>query len=323
MSGNIHLSGDLLKTSFRGAILAGVLAMTSLGALAAEPLRGLIDADALAARLGDKALVVIDVRSGDTREKGRAIFEAGHVPGAVHADYGFASWRLPRENISVYLPEPSQFEALAGDLGVSNDSDVVIVHEGTDPSDFGGAARVYWSFKAMGHSSIAILDGGYNAWTKAATRPVARGASVPNPAIYEAKPVPALRASLDDVLAASQSKSMLVDGRPASFFTGAEKHKAIKAAGHIPGAVSVPHSKAFDADNRIKDRAALAKEFSAVTGAPNAIVYCNTGHWAATDWFVMSEVLGQKGVKLYDGSMLEYSLEKRGPVTTTPTRSGS
>jgi thiosulfate/3-mercaptopyruvate sulfurtransferase len=333
MAGTILTSPIRLTSPFRAALVAGALSLASLGAMAAEPLRGIIDADTLAARLGEKSLVVIDIRSGETREKGSALFKAGHIPGAVHADYGFASWRLPRENISVYLPEPSQFEALAGDLGVSNESDVVIVHEGKDSSDFGGAARVYWSFKAMGHGSIAILDGGYNAWTKASVnkasgtkvsaRPVATGDSAPNPTIYEAKPVPALRASLDEVLAASKAKGTLVDSRPASFYAGLEKHKAVQAFGHIPGAVNVPHSKAFAADNTLKDRAVLAKEFSAVSNAPGAIVYCNTGHWAATDWFVMSELLGQKDVKLYDGSMLDYSLEKRGPVSTAPSRSGS
>ena len=42
-----------------------------------------------------------------------------------------------------------------------------------------------------------------------------------------------------------------------------------------------------------------------------AITYCNTGHLASGAWFVMSEVLGNKQTKLYDGSMHEWTLEKR------------
>jgi thiosulfate/3-mercaptopyruvate sulfurtransferase len=289
---------------------------------AAEPLRGLIDPPALKARLGQTSLVVIDVRSGETKEQGRATFLAGHIPGAVHADYAHASWRLPRNNISVYLPEPAQFEALAGDLGVANESNVVIVHEGTDATSFGSAARVYWSFKAMGHASIAILDGGYQAWQKAGF-PVETKPVQPVAAIYEAKPVPALRAKLEDVLAAKDKNVTLVDSRPETFFSGQEKHKALSTGGHIPGAINLPHHTAFGPDFRLKDKVSLAKAFAPAKTGDAAIAYCNTGHWAATDWFVLSEVLNQPNVKLYDGSMLEYTLEQKGPIATSRPRSGS
>ncbi|KAF0231287.1 MAG: thiosulfate/3-mercaptopyruvate [Beijerinckiaceae bacterium] len=311
-----------LVTLLRSIGIVGLIA-TGSGVAAAEPLRGAIRPEALLGLLGQKQLVVVDIRSGETRDKGRAVFTAGHIPGAVHADYAFASWRLPRQNTSVYLPEPAQFEVLAGDLGVANDSDVVIVHEGADETSFGAAARVYWSFKAMGHASIAILDGGYRGWTADKTRPVAAGASEPVGTIYEAKPVPALRASLEEVLAAEKSGAVLVDSRPESYFSGLEKHKAVASFGHIPAAVNIPHARAFDASFRLKDKASLAKEFAPATAASAAIAYCNTGHWGATDWFVMSEILGQKNVKLYDGSMLEYSSEKRGPVSNPRGGSGS
>lgn len=311
-----------LITLLRSIGIVGLIAAGS-GAVASEPLRGTIRPEVLLGLLGQNQLVVVDIRSGETRDKGRAVFTAGHIPGAVHADYAFASWRLPRQNTSVYLPEPAQFEVLAGDLGVANDSDVVIVHEGTDETSFGAAARVYWSFKAMGHASIAILDGGYRGWTADKTRPVAAGASEPVGAIYEAKPVPALRATLEEVLAAQNSGAVLVDSRPESYFSGLEKHKAVASFGHIPAAVNIPHARAFDAGFRLKDKASLAKEFAPATAASAAIAYCNTGHWGATDWFVMSEVLGQKNVKLYDGSMLEYSSEKRGPVSNPRAGSGS
>ncbi len=307
----------------RAVFAAAALAVSGLVALAAEPLRGVIDAEALRARLGDKTLVLLDIRSEDTREKSRATFISGHIPGAVHADYAHASWRLPRQNTSVYLPEPAQFEALAGDLGIAPESHVVVIHEGSDTSSFGAAARVYWSFKAMGHASIAILDGGYRGWTADKARPVATGESNPNPTIYEARPVPELRASLDEVLAAEKNGTVLVDSRPESFYTGLEKHKAVASFGHIPGAVSIPHARAIGPDFKLRDRAALTKEFAVASKADAAIAYCNTGHWGATDWFVMSEILGQKGVKLYDGSMLEYSLENRGPVSKPRSGSGS
>ncbi len=308
----------------RAVLVALALAVpaTTLPGFAAEPLRGLISPEALAASLkaDPKSVFVLDIRAGETREKGAAVFAAGHIPGAVHADYAHASWRLPRENTSLYLPEPAQFEALAGDLGIANDSAIVIVHEGSDDSSFGAAARVYWSFKAYGHASIAILDGGYRGWVQNPARAVATGASAPpQPALYEAKLQQGLRASLADVLAAQTSGTALVDARPEAYYNGRDKHKAIKAAGHIPGAVNLPHSRAFTADFRLKDRAALASVFAATAKASGAITYCNTGHWAATDWFVLSEVLGQPNTRLYDGSMLDYTLENKAPVHTPRT----
>ncbi|WP_150287191.1 sulfurtransferase [Rhabdaerophilum calidifontis] len=303
---------------FAAAIIAAGLLAT--GAAGASPLRGVIGVPELAARLGAGNLVVLDIRSGETREKGAALYRAGHVPGAVHADYAHASWRLPREKISVYLPEPTQFEALAGELGIGNDSDVVVVHEGEDASSFGAAARVYWTFKAMGHASIAILDGGHRAW-RLAGQPLSSDPVSPQPSLYEAKPVPALRASLQDVLAAGNQGVTLVDSRPESFYTGLEKHRAVKGFGHIPGAVSIPHTRALGPDNKLLDAASLARNFAAADGP--TIAYCNTGHWAATDWFVLSEVLGRDNIRLYDGSMLEYTLENQAPVTGRRPGSGS
>ena len=58
--------------------------------------------------------------------------------------------------------------------------------------------------------------------------------------------------------------------------------------------------------NRLKSRDELAKIYSDL-GEKTIVSYCNTGHWAATNWFVMSEILGQKNVKLYDGSMVEWT----------------
>lgn len=317
------MTGLFLRPALRALAVSGIMVMGSLGAFAGEKLRGVISAEALAARLGDKQLVVVDIRSGDTKDQGKALFTAGHIPGAVHADYVFASWRLPREKTSVYLPEPAQFEALAGDIGVSPESDVVIVHDGNDATSFGAAARVYWSFKAMGHASIAVLDGGYRGWTADKTRKVETGAANPVASIYEANPVPALRASLEEVLGAEKAGAVLVDSRPETFFTGLEKHKAVASFGHIPGSINIPHSRALDGANRLKPRAELEKIYAQTAQAPVTIAYCNTGHWGATDWFVMSEILGQKNAKLYDGSMLEYTLEKKGAVANPRAGSGT
>ena len=40
------------------------------------------------------------------------------------------------------------------------------------------------------------------------------------------------------------------------------------------------------------------------------VSFCNTGHWASTNWFALSEIAGIPNVKLYPESMVGWS--KRG-----------
>ncbi|MBV9955924.1 MAG: hypothetical protein JOZ70_11825, partial [Pseudolabrys sp.] len=49
------------------------------------------------------------------------------------------------------------------------------------------------------------------------------------------------------------------------------------------------------------------------------LAYCNTGHWAATDWFVLHEVLG-RDVKLYSGSMVDWTSDPKRAVASERTK---
>ena len=56
-----------------------------------------------------------------------------------------------------------------------------------------------------------------------------------------------------------------------------------------------------------------------VTTGP-AVTYCNTGHWAATDWFVLHELLGRSNARLYAGSMVEWTSNASRPVESARTK---
>jgi thiosulfate/3-mercaptopyruvate sulfurtransferase len=71
--------------------------------------------------------------------------------------------------------------------------------------------------------------------------------------------------------------------------------------------------------NRLKSKDELARALAEVPSGP-VTSYCNTGHWAATDWFVLSEVLGRKDVKLFPGSMVEWTADARRPVDSQRTK---
>jgi thiosulfate/3-mercaptopyruvate sulfurtransferase len=112
----------------------------------------------------------------------------------------------------------------------------------------------------------------------------------------------------------------LIDARPASFFSGKEKAPAAQAYGHIPGAVNVDSATFYDSGaNRLRPQAELAAIAMTLPSGP-AVTYCNTGHWAATDWFVLSEILGRADVRLYYGSMVDWTSDASRPLASARTK---
>lgn len=278
-------------------------------------LSGLISPEALTERLGDSNLVILDIRSS-VDGGGKAAYEAGHVPGAVHTNYVSDGWRAKVGNAPGMLPPLGHLARLVGDLGIKPHDDVVIVPAGTSATDFAAAARVYWTLKLIGHGQQAILDGGFKAWSADPERPVEAGPSAPKPAApYPVVVQQRLRSTADATLVASRSRlATLVDARSASYFEGREKAAEATRAGHIPGALSRDYAEAFDlATGRLKPVRDLSALFAGVPNGP-AISYCNTGHTAALNWFVLSEVLGRDEVSLYDGSMTDWTQDPERPV---------
>ena len=271
------------------------------------------------ARLGNPDVVVLDVRSA-LDGGGTDAYTRGHIPGAVHSDYDKAGWRVTRNGVPFMLPTLPELEKLIGELGIDEDSHVVVVPAGVHALDFGSAARVYWTLKATGVAKVSILDGGYAAWAADAANPVERGASKPSPKIFTATINKRLIAESADVAQAERSNATLVDARPASFYLGKEKAPAARAYGHIPGAINLDHSKFYDAaTNRLRPRPELASLAASIPAGP-VVTYCNTGHWAATDWFVLSEVLGHQDVKLYYGSMVDWTADAARPLASARTK---
>jgi thiosulfate/3-mercaptopyruvate sulfurtransferase len=273
----------------------------------------------LKARLTDPHVLVLDIRSA-IDGGGAAAFDKGHIPGAVHSDYDKAGWRVTRNGVPFMLPTPAQLEKLIGETSIDEDNHVVIVPAGVHATDFGAAARVYWTLKIAGHPAVSILDGGFAAW-QAASYPIEAGTKSPSPKIFTAKLNPRLLTEIGEVEAAENAgNATLLDARPASFFTGRQRAPAAKAYGHIPGAVNLDSATFYDpVTNRLRPTTELAAIATTLPAGP-VISYCNTGHWAATNWFVLSELLGKTGVTLYDGSMVEWTADPRRPVVSARTR---
>jgi thiosulfate/3-mercaptopyruvate sulfurtransferase len=260
--------------------------------------------------------VVLDIRSA-IDGGGEAAYLKAHIPGAIHSDYDKAGWRVTRNGVPFELPTVAELEKLIGETGIDEDSHVVIVPAGVSATDFGAAARIYWTLRVAGHPAVSILDGGFAAWL-AAAYPAEGGRNAPSPKIFSVKLDESLLAEVRDV--ERNVSATLVDARPASFFEGKEKAPASKAYGHIPGALSVDSASFYDpVTNRLRPKQVLAAIARAIPLGP-IVAYCNTGHWAATDWFVLSVMLGRPNVRLYDGSMVEWTADPRRPVASSRTR---
>lgn len=270
--------------------------------------------------LKDSDVVVLDIRSALDGGGQKAYTEA-HVPGSVHSDYDKAGWRVTRNNVPFMLPSQAQLEKLIGDVGIDEDTHAVVVPAGVSFTDFGAAARVYWTLKVSGVKKVSILDGGIAAW-KQAGLPTESGTKTPSPKIFSASLDKNLLAEVADVEQAETSgKATLLDARPASFFFGKEKAPTAAAYGHIPGALNVDSASFYDPkSNKLKSKTELASVAAQIPDNRPVVSYCNTGHWAATDWFVLHEVLGRSNVRLYDGSMVEWSADARRPIQSSRTK---
>jgi thiosulfate/3-mercaptopyruvate sulfurtransferase len=285
----------------------------------AENVTPLVSTAWLKQHLNDPDLFVLDVRSA-IDGGGAEAFVKGHIPGAIHSDYDKAGWRVTRGGVPFMLPTLAELEKLIGELGIDEDTPVVVVPAGVHYTDFGAAARTYWTLKVAGVAKVSILDGGYAAWA-AEQNAIETGPSKLSPKIFTATLNRALIAEAGEVARIEQTGgATLIDSRPASFFAGKQKAPAAKAYGHIPGAVNVDSATFYDAaTNKLKPQTELAAVAATLPGGP-AVTYCNTGHWAATDWFVLSEILGRKDVRLYYGSMVDWTSDASRPLASTRTK---
>ncbi len=302
-----------------GNVLAGLLLLGLwIPARALELPGPLVEPRWLEARLGEPGLVILDIRNAIDGGSAEA-YAAGHVPGAVYSNYLTDGWRVTRDGVIGMAPPPAELERLIGGLGIGNRDAVVLVYGGVGATDFGSAARVYWTFKYLGHDRVAILDGGWRRWREAGL-PVETGFREPVPVRFEARPRPEYAVDTAYVEAAlAAGGAVFVDARPVGQYLGEEKHEAARAYGHLPGAWSVPQEAFFDpATGGLRPRDELLEVIppQLLEMEGTIVAYCNTGHWAATDWFVLHEILGREQVRLYDASMVGWTRDPARPLET-------
>lgn len=249
----------------------------------------------------------------------------GHITNSTLLDFKKvrAERLIDGKKIKFLLPEKADFEKLVQSLGINSDKPIVLVPIGQDMSDIDEALRTYWSFKVYGEDQVAVLDGGIAGWLSEGreytivTAPKTAGNWAAKAERKE------LIASSDDVAVASKSgKPQLLDARQPAQYLGLAKRPDVMTFGHIAGSkelapelLAKPSNGALYFWPKKTYDALLAANGLSAKGS--TIAYCNTGHLAAGGWFVMSELVGNKSTKLYDGSLYLWTLEGR-PLVGVP-----
>ncbi|MBI2480910.1 MAG: sulfurtransferase [Planctomycetia bacterium] len=237
------------------------------------------------------------------------LYDQGHIREAVRIDW---QTDLQDETIRDYITK-EQFAELCAAKGISNDTAVVFYG---DKSNW-WACYAFWVFKLYGHERCLIMDGGRKRWELDGREFVRE--SEPNFArgSYVAKdPDLSIRAFRDEVLEHQAAGKSLIDVRSVGEYTGELLHmddypqEGALRAGHIPGAASVPWSRAANDDGTFKSQAELTQIYVNEAGlqrdGETIIAYCRIGERSSHTWFVLKYLLGFDNVKNYDGSWTEW-----------------
>jgi thiosulfate/3-mercaptopyruvate sulfurtransferase len=270
----------------------------------------LVEANDLAGALDREQPILLDIRN--------AGYEDSHVDGALWAPYKL--FRGTKDNPGG-LVDLAVLEKHLERLGLEQDAPIVIISEGNTDTDFGAAARVYWTLKSTGFRDLSILNGGRIAW-RDAKFPLNNTPETGVPSQLDLKFNTTWLADTDQVASVVKGEisGLLVDARLPEFFAGDKAHGAAKRPGTLPGAVNQSYTTFFEngaaAISAPTDVSAL-KASLGIDGDDQVISFCNTGHWAATHWFALSELANVKNAKLYAGSMVEYSNADL-PMQNTP-----
>lgn len=268
-------------------------------------------------------LVLLDCRTQlNAPDAGRKAWESGHIPGAQFASLE-TQLAAPAHSVGTAgggrhpLPPRAQLVEQCAAWGISGDTQVVVY------DDAGGAfaARAWWLLRWLGHSKVAVLNGGIQAWQALPNVALAsasnQAAATPARGQFEARAALTRLASLAEMQSLVETGvtgSHLIDARAEPRFKG-EMEPIDPVAGHIPGARCLPHSGNLNSDGLFLEPQALAKRFADPEDANSEaekICYCGSGVTATHNILAMT-VAGLPEPRLYVGSWSEWCADPTRP----------
>lgn len=261
--------------------------------------------------LGTEGLVLLDVRPAST-------YEADHIPGAISEPFGVpeSAWITERNGLLLEVPGEAELLSTIGSLGIDGESRVVVVSDPNpgEPTSYGwaNATRVAITLIYAGIRNVAILDGGQTRW-------MADGfvTTTEDPIVTAVQ----YEGEVDGTMFVSKryverrlGRALLIDARDPAVYFGATEEWFAPLRGHIPGAHSLPTPWIWDEDGAYNDAELLGAMARGVLGRRHhreIIVYCGVGGYASSWWFTLTQVLGYRNVKLYDGSAQDWITTNR------------
>lgn len=283
----------------------------------------LIEASVLRDLIGKPDVAVIDCRFDlSNRSRGRAAFLKGHIPSARYADLETdLSAAVSAKSGRHPLPAPGDFAAALQRWGIGNATQVIAY------DDAGGAyaARAWWLLRWLGHESVAVLNGGINAWVECGglmepgeERPLQERTFSGGNILPTSNPDALIEtAEIEPFLAGPAN--LLVDARAADRFAGSVE-PIDSIAGHIAGAVNHPFSTNLGPDGRFLAPDELKRRWELRLGGrrPERLAaMCGSGVTACHNLLSL-ELAGFKGAKLYAGSWSEWIRDPNRAVARGP-----
>lgn len=279
------------------------------------PIDGIVSTDWLAKELGAPGLRVVDASWYLPQQKrdAKAEYAAQHIPGAVYFDIDLISdSSIPLPHM---LPSPEQFARQIGELGIG-DGDRVVCYDGMG---LFSAARAWWMLRVMGHTNVAVLDGGFPKWL-AEKRPVEAGRAQPQPRRFTPRPDKRLIRSIEQVRDnLNTHREQVLDARARGRFKGTEPEpRPGVRSGHIPGAANLPYNELLDPKTGTilpKDQLIARFEAEGIDLSKQVVTSCGSGVTASALALGLY-LIGRTDTAVYDGSWSEWGARTDTPVET-------
>lgn len=222
-----------------------------------------------------------------------------HIPKAVYADLHDDLSDTGKTGRGRHpLPDAKALQRLFVRLGIHHDSQVVVY----DAASGSIAARLWWLLKFMHHATVAVLDGGWQAWLDAGYE-TEQGMRKNPPGSFLGTARMEMLVTRKDLT----SSPLVVDSREPARYRG-DYEPIDPVAGHIPGAVNhfwkenLGSDGCFRAPCQLRDD--LLRLYNGI--APEQVVfYCGSGVTACHN-LVAAQYSGLPIPRLYAGSWSEW-----------------
>lgn len=276
-----------------------------------------VETEWLADHLSSPDLIVLDGSWHLPTEKrdAKAEYLAEHIPGALFFDID--EFSDEKSSLPHMLPSTVKFASRMKKMGIGDGARIVVY----DTTGIFSAARVWWTFRAMGHQDVAVLNGGLRKW-KAEGRPLDDGTPAKrSERHYSPLQNTEIIRDLDDMKALlKKSGAQIVDARPTGRFEGRDPEpRPGLRSGHIPGSKSIPSQSLLNPDGTFKSPDELAALFKAVGIDVKRPVVTTCGSGVTASMLALAlAVVGQTNAAVYDGSWAEWGQDNGLPIATGP-----